>query len=127
MRYLLLIALLCLVGCHSEAPYTDNSRDSAAYAVDVKRVILEHVETARKSSEPGDQVLTIVTELRQSKDRPVGEQGPIYADLLAKAEALLNECNSAPNGKPASLSRSLDELVKTTQTLPGEVVLLKRD
>lgn len=127
MRYLLVIALLCLVGCNSEAPYTDNSRDAAAYALDVKRVVLEHVDTARKSAEPGDQVSTIVTELKQSKDRPVGEHAAVYAELLTKSEALLKECQAASNGKPATLAKGLDELAKIAQGLPGEVVLTKRE
>jgi hypothetical protein len=124
MRYfLMLLSLLALAGCGGEQPYTDNSRDPAAYAKDVKHLVLESVEIAKKSSEPADQILTIVTELKQSGERPVGEHKATYDQLLEKANALLSACQSASNGKPANLTQSLEELAQIAQTLPGEVVI----
>jgi len=123
MRYLVLLTLLMLAGCGGEQPYTDNSRDPASYAKDVKQLVLEHVEIAKKSSEPADQVLTIVTELKQTGERPSGEHKATYDQLLEKSNALLTACQSASNGKPANLTQALNEIAELAQSLPGEVVL----
>lgn len=123
MRYFVLLALLLLVGCGGGQPYTDNSRDPASYAKDVKQLVLEHVEIAKKSSEPADQVLTIVTELKQTGERPVGEHKATYDQLLEKSNALLSACQSASNGKPSNLTQALNEIAQLAQSLPGEVVL----
>lgn len=123
MRYLVLLTLLALVGCGGEQPYTDNSRDPLAYAKDVKQLVLEHVEIAKTSSEPADQVLTIVTELKQTAERPTGEHKATYDQLLEKSNALLSACEAASNGKPANLAQSLNEIAQLAQSLPGEVAL----
>jgi hypothetical protein len=118
-----LVATLALSGCGpAERPFTDNSKDPELYALEVKRIALNAVQTARRSREPADQIQTLVTELEslESNSRPVGSYKPIYDELLATAKPLLEDCKKA-NGKPANLTSRLDELKKIAEKLPGEV------
>jgi len=120
-------AALVLSGCGpSEKPFTDNSKDPDLYAKDVKQLTLDAVQRARRSSEPADQVQTIVTEIegQSANGRPVGSNKPVYDELLVAAKKFVEDAKKA-DGKPANVSSRLDELKKIADKLPGEVNLQK--
>ena len=101
----LLLAALML-GCGAgELPYTDNSKDSSRFALDIKRMILSSAEDIKKSPQPADAIRVIVQSLSELDACPTGEHLKTFqdlhklsADLLAKSE----------NGKPADLPAKLE-------------------
>lgn len=110
---------IALIGCGpSELPYNDNSQDAGAYARDIKTMVATAVRQAKGSNEPLDYLTPVLHELQRT-DRPLGELGPIYADLRVRVEQLVRDCQTA-GGKAPNLSGRLDELIKLTQALPGE-------
>lgn len=119
----LLLASLLLAGCGPRRPFTDNSQDADLYAQDVKQMAYDAVAKAKRSREPADQIRTLVLEIeRQETNRkPVGPHKAIYAELLAAAKPLLEDCEKAAGGKPANLASRLDSLQKIAEKLPGKV------
>jgi hypothetical protein len=112
-----------LVGCGGgELPYTDNSKDSASFAIDMKRVVLRAAEDTKKSPQPADTIRVIVQTLSELDKCPTGEYLKTYQDLHAKASELLQR---SENGKPSDLSAKLKEIVDLANTLPGEVTIEK--
>jgi hypothetical protein len=111
--------LVLLWGCGpAELPYNDNSQDSAAYARDVKTLIATAVRQAKGAREPIDYLSPVSHELQRT-DRPYGEHSATYEDLRNRVEQLVLDCQKA-GGKAQNLSARLDELLKLSQTLPGE-------
>lgn len=119
-------AALCtvaLVGCGGgERPFTDNSKDSAAFAKDVKQVILNAAEELKTSKQPGDTVRAIVQTLSDLDQCPTGEHLQTYKDMHAIASDLLTK---SENGRPSDMNAKLAEITKLANTLPGEVTIVK--
>lgn len=120
--YRLIFCLLVplAAGCAGEIPYTDNSADPESYAQDVKYLVLDRVEAAKKSREPADQISVILLELEGSPNRPKGSYGDIYAELLTEARQIVEECERA-NGRAPGLDAKLANLAKIAEKLPGTV------
>src|SRR4051812_30051229 len=100
----LLSVSLVLSGCGpSERPFTDNSKDPDMYAKDVKQIALDAVQRARRSSEPADQVQTIISEIegQSANNRPVGSHKPLYDELLAASKKFVEDAKKT-DGKPAN-------------------------
>lgn len=122
-RLLALLAPLLLLGCGTpERPFTDNSKDADLYATDVKQIAFSTVVRAKRSREPADQIQVLVSEIesQESNHRPVGAHQAIYAELLAAAKPLLEDCKKA-NGKAPNLNSRLDALKVIAEKLPGQV------
>jgi len=122
-----LMAPLLLTGCgSSERPFTDNSKDADLYALDVKQIAFSTVTMAKRSREPADQIQILVGEIesQEANNRPVGSYKPIYAELLAAAKPLLEDCKNA-NGKPANLAVRLDALKAIAEKLPGQTQVVR--
>lgn len=117
------VYFIALCGCGAaELPYTDNSRDSEAYAKNIKQLVVDMSQSNRGSPEIADSISSLVEELKQT-DRPQGEHAAKYAEIRAVAEAIVAEGNPA-SGKPtATQIQKLDELAKLAQDLPGEVTV----
>jgi hypothetical protein len=120
-RIAVCLLILFVAGCgRSSMPYTDHSRDATAYAKDVKELVIDHVQLAKKSREPADMLAPIVSELEQMRERPTGEHKSIYEELLETARQLLEACQQV-DGRPPGLEKQLDQLVAMVDRLPGEV------
>lgn len=113
--------VLMAVGCGgSEMPYTDSSRDASAYARDIKQLVISSATTARRSKEPADDLLGVVSELENNSKRPLGDHAATYTELLGIAKRIHVACEQA-NGRPPGLEKDLDELIVAAEKLPGEV------
>ena len=123
----LLAAALTGCGGTEEPPFTDNSRDPAAYARDVKTLVLRAADRLKGSpEEPATQVTELVNVLRLYPDQPVGEHEATYAALLKTGEELQALYEKTPSGKPAGADEKIAELVATAEKLPGEVTVGRR-
>ncbi len=118
LRLILILLMLAAAGCAgSHAAYTDHSRDPQAYAQDVKELVADHVELARRAREPADMLAPIVSELEQLDERPAGENREFYETLLAAAREVLDACEQM-DGRPARLDSQLDHLLSLLAQLP---------
>jgi hypothetical protein len=112
---------IAICGCGgAEAPYTDTSQDSAAYAKNVKELAIVCASEAKKSPEPADSISPLVEELKQT-DRPHGEHAAKYAEMLVIAEAIVAEGNPSSGKATSTQLQKIDELAKLAEGLPGEV------
>ncbi|MCL4204996.1 MAG: hypothetical protein KJ000_21150 [Pirellulaceae bacterium] len=120
-RLILGLLLLAIIGCgRSRMPYTDHSRDSAAYAKDIKELVIDHVGLAKKSREPADMIAPIINELEQIRERPTGQHHSVYEELLETARRVFDACQQG-NGRPTGIDKQLDQLVALVDRLPGDV------
>ncbi len=101
---------------------SDNSKDSARFALDMKRMILSSADDIQKAPQPADAIRVIVQSLSELDACPTGEYLTIYKDLHAKSSDLLAK---SENGKPSDLPAKLKEIVDLANTLPGEVKIEK--
>ena len=116
--------LLCsTLGCSpAELPFTDNSKDSAAFALSTKTLILNIAENIKLSKEPGDVLGGIVSSLSALDVSPTGEHLKTYQEIHALASALATECQ---NGKPAGFDGKLKAIADLAKTLPGDAKVEK--
>ncbi len=118
-----LLLSVALIGCGaSELPYTDNSKDSASFALDIKRIILSSAEDIKKSPQPADTIRVIVQSLSELDACPTGDHLKTFQELHTLSSALLAK---SENGKPADLTAKLKEIVDLANTLPGDVKIEK--
>jgi hypothetical protein len=118
-----LLLAATIIGCGpGELPYTDNSKDSARFALDMKRMILGSAEDIKKSPQPADAIRVIVQSLSELDACPTGEHLKTYQELHALSSELLQR---SENGKPADLPAKLKEIIELANTLPGEVTIEK--
>lgn len=122
MRLFLCLSVLIFVGCgqSGQRPYTDHSRDPAAFALDVKQVVVNSVEDAKTSREPEDEISNIVDLLDDLSRQPTGDYRETYDQLLSLAREIHAACEAA-NGRPADLSARLNDLLALADQLPGTV------
>lgn len=122
MRLFLCLSVLIFVGCgqSGQRPYTDHSRDPAAFALDVKQVVVNSVEDAKTSREPEDEISNIVDLLDDLSRQPTGDYRETYDQLLSLAREIHAACEAA-NGRPSDLSARLDDLLALADQLPGTV------
>lgn len=114
---------IALVGCGpSELPYTDNSKDSAAFARDIKQIILNSAEDIVRSPQPADTIRVIVQSLSELDACPTGDNLKTYEQLHKLAADLLQQ---SEKGKSADLAGKVNEIVDLANTLPGEVTIVK--
>ena len=112
-----------LIGCGpGELPYTDNSKDSAKFALDIKRIILSSAEDIKKAPQPADAIRVIVQSRSELDACPTGEHLKTYQQLHSLSSELLQK---SENGKPADLPAKLKEIIDLANTLPGEVTIEK--
>ncbi len=112
-----------LAGCGgASVPFKDDSKDTAAFALSVKQVVLNAVEELKTSKQPADTLRSIMQTVSELEACPTGEHLSTYqqihtiaADLLAKSE----------NGRSSDLTAKLTEMSKLANTLPGEVTVVK--
>jgi hypothetical protein len=112
-----------LLGCGAtELPYTDNSRDSAAFAKSVKEVVLSAAEELKTAKQPADAVRTIVEMLSELDVCPTGDHLKSYQEMHAIASDLLAKCEK---GRPADMQNLLTQIAQLASALPGDVVVVK--
>lgn len=83
-----------LAGCGGAAvPFKDDSKDTAAFALSVKQVVLNAAEELKASKQPADTLGIFCRTLSELEACPTGEHLSTYqqihtiaADLLAKSE-----------------------------------------
>lgn len=112
-----------LAGCGGgTVPYTDNSKDTAAFALSVKQVVLNAADELKSSKQPADTLSTIVQTLSELEACPTGEHLSTYQQIHTIASGLLAK---SENGRPPDLQPKLAEITKLANTLPGTVVVVK--
>lgn len=115
--------LLACVGCGSkEQPFTDNSKDSVAFAQSIKELVLNSTERLKSSNQPADGIRGIVLALSELKDCPTGEHLPTYEKLLSLSSELLKE---SENGKSAGFDGKLKAIEELATSLPGDAKVEK--
>lgn len=103
-----------------------HNRDPALFSLDVKRLVLNQVEEAKRAKYPADEIDVILAELENLESRPVGDFLDIYQQLKGTLTELHAKCEAA-DGRPSDLSRELEEIVQLVNQLPGDVIVDKRD
>lgn len=117
-----MMLLVGITGCgEAEMPYKDSSKDSAAFALDIKQLILNSAEDIKKSPKP-DTIRAIVQSLSELDACPTGDHLKTYQELFKLTSELLNQAES---GKPADLPAKVQEIVDLANTLPGDVKVEK--
>ena len=112
-----------MIGCGpSELPFTDNSKDSEAFAKDIKELVLTAADRLKNSSQPADSIRQVVLSLSDLKKCPTGSYLPIYEELHKLTSDLLQE---AENGKPKDLKGKLAKIAEVANKLPGAVKVEK--
>lgn len=122
--FLVLGLLFCsTLGCGpSELPFEDNSKDSAAFALDIKTLVLNTAENIKKSREPRDSLGGIVSALSALDVVPVGEHLKTYKEMHSLASALQAECEK---GKPTGFDAKIKAIADLAKTLPGDAKIEK--
>lgn len=118
---LLLAALLAAMipGCGpAEEPFTDNSKDTAAFAQSIKQLVLSSAERIKTSKQPGDDVRVIAQTLAELDIAPTGEHLATYQELHKLASAL---ADASETGKPSNFQSQMNAIVELANKLPGEV------
>lgn len=116
-----IIALMATgCSCRPERPYTDDSRDPEAYARRIKVMILRQLPLAKtEKEEPDSYTASVVGELENYKNNPVGSYGETYAKLLSQCQELHELLKQGGDRKPAIAK--IDEIMEIANQLPGEV------
>jgi len=105
-----------------ELAYEDNSKDSAAFALDVKNLVLNTAENIKKSREPADSLGGIVSALSSLDKIPAGEHLKTYKEIHLLASALQTECEK---GKPAGFDAKIKAIADLAKTLLGDALIEK--
>ena len=120
LRFFLGMGLLScsMVGCGpGELPFTDNSKDSSAFALSMKGLILNTTENIKSIKEPTDALRGIVAALSELDVCPTGEHLKTYQEIHSRASTLMKECE---NGKPSGFDGKIKEIAELAKTLPGD-------
>ncbi len=119
LALLLCSALLCsAIGCGPrELPFTDNSKDSVAFALSMKGLVLNTTENIKTVREPSDALRGIVSALSELDVCPTGEHLKTYQEIHSLASALMKECEK---GKPAGFDGKIKAIAELAKTLPGD-------
>ena len=114
----LALVLGATLGCGpQELPFTDNSKDSVAFALSMKGLVLNTTENIKSIKEPTDALRGIVEALSELDVCPTGEHLKTYQELHSLAKALMNECEK---GKPAGFDTKIEEIAEVAKKLPGD-------
>ena len=106
------------LGCGPrELPFTDNSRDSLAFASSMKGLVLNTTENIKTIKEPADALRGIVSALSELDVSPTGEHLKTYQEIHTLAKALMIDCEK---GKPAGLESRIKEIADVANKLPGD-------
>jgi hypothetical protein len=120
---LILIGAVGFVGCGpSELPFTDDSKDTTAFAKSVKSVILNVAEESKTSKQPADSLRAVVQTLSELDACPTGEHLKTYKEVFEIASDLLARVEK---GKPSDFQSKIDSMVKLANSLPGDVKVEK--
>ena len=112
------------LGCGPrELPFTDNSKDSVAFALSMKTLVLNTTENLKTSKEPADTLGGVVLSLSELGVCPTGEYLKTYQEIHSLASALKAECEK---GKPAGFDAKVKAIAELAKTLPGNVEPVKR-
>ena len=116
--FLYLTFLICTtLGCGPrELPYTDNSKDSVAFALSMKGLVLNTTENIKTIKEPADALRGIVAALSELDVCPTGEHLKTYQEIHTLAKALMTDCEK---GKPAGFDGRIKEIADLANKLPG--------
>ena len=110
--------MLSTLGCGPrELPFTDNSKDSVAFALSMKGLVLNTTENIKSVKEPADALREIVAALSELDVCPTGEHLKTYQEIHTLAKALMNDCEK---GKPAGFDGRIKEIADVAKKLPGD-------
>jgi hypothetical protein len=108
------ITALCL-GCGGSGPPPPETQDSSAYALRIKRTIVEFVAEGKQNPTAAPKEAAVLVEtLEVYKSQPVGEHEAVYAELLER-------CRQLSSASGADVRKKLDELAALANKLPGQI------
>ncbi|HUP78044.1 MAG TPA: hypothetical protein VM260_05720 [Pirellula sp.] len=117
------LLLLSTQGCGpSELPFTDNSKDSAAFALDMKTLVLNTTTHLKNSKDQAATLNGVVSALSALNASPTGEHLKTYQEIHSLASALMAECEK---GQPTGLDAKLKAIADLAEKLPGDAKIEK--
>ncbi len=116
--------LLCsTTGCGPrELPFTDNSKDSVAFALDMKTLALNTTTHLKNSKDQAAALSGLVSALSALDSSLTGPHLETYKEIHSLASALMAECEK---GKPAGLDAKVKAIADLANKLPGEAIIEK--
>lgn len=116
--------LLCsTLGCGpSELPFTDNSKDSDAFALDMKTLVLNTTTHLKNSKDQAATLSGVVSALSGLDACPTGEYLTTYKEIHSLASALMAELEK---GKPADFDAKIKAIADLANKLPGDAKIEK--
>ncbi len=117
-----LVLSAMIAGCGGQPPGTDDSGDPLAYAEEVKNMVLDGLQLAKKGPrELGvDRVHVLRDALSQFPERPVGEHRATYEALLNDLDQLISMYRESAQAN--QINSKIDETIARAETLPGQVI-----
>jgi hypothetical protein len=112
--FFLMVSAALAMGCSSDST---PRVDAAAYAQDVKQDIHDLITAVQgKPKLAREQGAVLLEKLQEYQKQPIGEYGPIYAQMLEKVRELAQRVRGS-----AEVDRILADLRKLANQLPGTV------
>ncbi len=105
-----------------ELPFTDNSKDSAAFALDIKTLALNTTAHIKSSKDPSAALGGLVSALSALDTSPAGTHLATLKEIHSLSSALMAEYEK---GKPANLDAKVKAIADVASKLPGEVIIEK--
>ncbi len=127
-RLIACLVLSCMVfGCGGPPAGTDDSGDPLAYAEEVKNMLLDGLQLAKKGPpELGrDRVHVLRDSLSQFPERPVGEHEATYKALLNDLDELISMYRES--AQTSQINSKIDETIARAETLPGQITPAEPD
>ena len=117
------LLLWSTIGCGpAELPFNDNSKDSAAFALDIKTLILNTTSHLKNSKDQAATLSGVVSALSSLESSPVGAHLTTYKEIQSLATALMAEYEK---GKPTGLDAKLKAIADLANKLPGDAKIEK--
>jgi hypothetical protein len=123
MRYTWLLAAFSLIlvaaGCSSSnRTGKSEGEDPTEFARTTKQQVQQFVRAAKETPKSaGGQAEALLERLTVYKSRPVGDNGPIYEQLLEKCKEIVDSAKRSPGS--AEVMKKVEEMAALASKLPG--------
>ena len=124
MRYVWFLGALSLIltaaGCSSGGKSTVKAEgnDPTEFARTTKQQVQQFVRAAKEAPRSaGGDAVALLERLEVYKARPIGDNGPIYEQLVQKCKEVIDAAKRSPGS--AEVMKKLDEMAALAGKLPG--------